>query len=496
MNHSDSQHDGMMGQNAGMMGRGATRPMMPGDSDVDRGKMLEKHHTKTLWVWWTVILLGVWVLVAPLTFGYGTGVVDASGGRELWLTTTARIAAMKWSDIVTGALIAFFGWRSLTPNRPVSMWICCFLGCWLTFAPVLFWAPTAAAYMNDTIVGMLVISLTILVPGMPNMVAFMKMGGDVPRGWSYNPSSWAQRSIMIALAFVGFVVSRYLAAYQLGYIDHVWDPFFGGGSRRVLDSAMSHSLPVSDAALGALAYTFEFLMGFMGATSRWRTMPWMVTFFGILVLPLGLVHIFLVISQPVIVGSWCTLCLVAAAIMLPMLPLEADEVVAMGQHMVESKRKGHRLWSVFWKGGPAGDALDDERSPKLMALPKEPRAVVNAATWGMSVPWTLVAATLLGVALTFTPTFFGLAKAASDAPHLLGLLTVTFAVIAMGEPLRPLRFLNVLLGLAAAVAPWVFGHAPLGAKVMQVALGVAIVVLSLPRGPKKEQYGLWDRFVV
>jgi hypothetical protein len=42
---------------------------------------------------------------------------------------------------------------SLTPNRPVSLWICCFVGVWLTFAPVLFWAPTAAAYLNDTIVG-------------------------------------------------------------------------------------------------------------------------------------------------------------------------------------------------------------------------------------------------------------------------------------------------------------------------------------------------------
>lgn len=50
---------------------------------------------------------------------------------------------------------------------------------------------------------------------------------------------------------------------------------------------MSHSLPVSDAGLGSLAYTIEFLMGYMGATSRWRTMPWMVTIFGILVIPLG-----------------------------------------------------------------------------------------------------------------------------------------------------------------------------------------------------------------
>ena len=44
-------------------------------------------------------------------------------------------------------------------------------------------------------------------------------------------------------------------------------------------------------------------------------MPWMVTFFGILVVPLGLTHIVLVISQPVVVGAWCTFCLLAALIM-------------------------------------------------------------------------------------------------------------------------------------------------------------------------------------
>src|SRR5690606_2823066 len=114
------------------------------------------------------------------------------------------------------------------------------------------------------------------------------------------------------------------------------------GTRKVLDSAMSHAWPISDGGLGALAYTFEFLMGWMGSPSRWRTMPWMVAFFGILVIPLGLTHIFLVISQPVTVGAWCTMCLLAAVIMLPMIPLEVDEVFAMIQHLREAKKRGDR----------------------------------------------------------------------------------------------------------------------------------------------------------
>ncbi|MEJ7793846.1 MAG: hypothetical protein WKF65_17945 [Gaiellaceae bacterium] len=39
------------------------------------------------------------------------------------------------------------------------------------------------------------------------------------------------------------------------------------------------------------------LSGFMGGTNRWRTMPWMVLMFFILVVPLGIVSIVLVILQ-------------------------------------------------------------------------------------------------------------------------------------------------------------------------------------------------------
>ncbi|MFD2515367.1 hypothetical protein ACFSRY_15950 [Pontibacter locisalis] len=50
-------------------------------------------------------------------------------------------------------------------------------------APLIFWSPSAAAYINDTMVGALIIALTILVPGMPNMIMYMEMGPQVPPGW-------------------------------------------------------------------------------------------------------------------------------------------------------------------------------------------------------------------------------------------------------------------------------------------------------------------------
>jgi hypothetical protein len=54
----------------------------------------------------------------------------------------------------------------------------------------------------------------------------------------------------------------------------------------------------------------------------------MVTFF-ILVVPLGGVSIFFIIIQPIMIGTYCTLCLIAALAMLIMIPLTLDEVVAM-----------------------------------------------------------------------------------------------------------------------------------------------------------------------
>ena len=44
-----------------------------------------------------------------------------------------------------------------------------------------------------------------------------------------------------------------------------------------------------------MSYMFEILMGVMGSRLRWRTMPWMVALFGIVVGPLGVVSIYFII---------------------------------------------------------------------------------------------------------------------------------------------------------------------------------------------------------
>jgi uncharacterized membrane protein len=172
---------------------------------------------------------------------------------------------------------------------------------------------------------------------------------DIPPGWDYNPASWAQRLPLVAVAAVGAALSTYLALYQYRVVDAVWDPFFGPGSERVLDSSVSKLLPVSDAALGAFGYLLDAAAGLVGGRNRWRTMPWLVVLFGILVGPLGAVSIALVIAQPLLVGEWCTLCLVTAALSVAMIAPAMDEVLASLQYLKRVREQSRPLfWSVFW----------------------------------------------------------------------------------------------------------------------------------------------------
>ena len=480
-----------------MGSRGVTRSSMDmhdGEmTEQSRRDMRDKHHRQTEWIWWTLILLGIWTMVAPFTFGYASSPVSPAVEGASPLSLNWRINGMIYSDLASGLLLIMLGFRALKPGRPVTLWAGCFVGVWMNAAPLVFWSPSPAGYLNGTLVGTLVISFTILIPGMPSMIMMMKMGPEVPKGWSYNPSSWPQRAVMIALAFAGWMVSRYLSAFQLGYIDYPWDPFFGNSTVTVLTSDVSRSMPVSDAGLGALAYTIEFLMGFMGGTSRWRTMPWMVTFFGILVVPLGLTHILLVISQPVVVGAWCSFCLLAALIMLPMIPLTLDEVVAMCQFMVQAKREGKPFWRTFWTGDTVEGEGSDDRSPPLTGPIIQ---VWPSMVWGMTAPWNLVACTAAGFWLMISPWLLSVSGSAAMGTQVAGALTITVSVVVMAEVARAGRFLNILLGAGIVALPWALNGATALLTANNVVSGLLMIGLSMPKGAIKERYGSWDRFIL
>jgi len=414
----------------------------------------------------------------------------------LWLMTTVfsvefRSTALQMSDAASGFLVIILAISSLSKRPSLkfwSPWVNSLVGVWLLFAPLLFWVPASAVYNNDTLVGALVVAFAILAPGMP-MPAGMSMqaGPEVPPGWSYNPSSWPQRAPIIALALLGFLLSRYMASFQFDFITSIWDPFFTPGTSAVLKSKLSKSFPISDAGLGAFAYMIEFLMGFMGDKSRWRTMPWMVTFFGILVVPLGIVSISLIILQPLVVGAWCTPCLIAAAAMIIMIALTLDEVVAMVQFLVKAVGEGQPLWRTFWMGGTL----------------KEPSVVTSrvdvvsaqAMVWGVTLPWNLLLSAALGGWLMFAPSTLGIIGAVAHSDHLVGALIVTVAVIAMAEVGRALRFINILFGAWVIAAPWFLAGATPFSKWSDAIVAVLLILLSLRRGPVRELYGSAQRLI-
>jgi hypothetical protein len=43
---------------------------------------------------------------------------------------------------------------------------------------------------------------------------------------------------------VGFAVATYLRLFQYGVVDTIWEPFFGDGSATVLESKLSIAQPV------------------------------------------------------------------------------------------------------------------------------------------------------------------------------------------------------------------------------------------------------------
>ncbi len=171
---------------------------------------------------------------------------------------------------------------------------------------------------------------------------------NIPPAWDYNPSSRKQRNHLVITAVAGLCIALYLGLYQLHIFSTVWDPFFINGSKEVLHSSVAKSLPVPDAFLGAFAYLMDAAGAFIGGEHRWKTSPWMVLFYGMVVGPLGMISIVLVIVQPVFLHAWCTLCLCSAAISISMISPATDEVLATLQYLQRVKRHGYPVWKAIW----------------------------------------------------------------------------------------------------------------------------------------------------
>ncbi|MGH8587652.1 MAG: NAD-dependent epimerase/dehydratase family protein, partial [Gammaproteobacteria bacterium] len=155
-------------------------------------------------------------------------------GLATWLITQPLLInveglLLRRSEIVLGAALMVSAALALSWREQWARWLCAGIGALVMGVPFLFSTENAAAYLSDTLVGALIFGFAVCTKPEPGPSAIAALTGPaVPPGWSYNPSNWTQRLPIIVLAVIGLYVSRYLAAYQLGHIPDVWDPFFAG----------------------------------------------------------------------------------------------------------------------------------------------------------------------------------------------------------------------------------------------------------------------------
>lgn len=477
---------------------GIAAPPWLADMDADEGAAPETlrreaeaariaQHRTTRWTHFANIALACWLITQPPLIGLENGLyagLEVAAGLALLVTATASLS-----------------WR-----LGIARWASAGIGLLVMALPVLFITPNAAAYLSDTLVGGLIFGFAVCAPPEigPSVLA-RRRAPEIPPGWSFNPSSWTQRLPVIALAIVGLLFSRYLAAYQMGQIDSVWEPFFAGsaadpqnGTEEIITSSVSEAWPVPDAAVGALVYMIEILTGIAGGRARWRTIPWLVLAFGLLIVPLGIVSIGFIIIQPIVIGTWSTLALVGAAAMLVQIPYSIDELAASMSFLRRRVKAGRSFLRVLLFGdtdelAPAGEG--DRLTKFEHEFDRAPWPIIKEMwTGAVSLPWNLLLAGAIGLSFLFTRLTLGAEGTMADADHLLGALVLTVLAVAAAEVCRAARFALVPLGLALALAPLVLGGD--GAHIaVSILGGLAIAALAFPRGRIVESFGSLDRII-
>ena len=443
--------------------------------------LVKREVSANRWAHFTNIALGTWLVTQPALIA-----VDEPGLRAAEMSIGVGVIAM--------------GFLSLSWRTQSARWAAAGLGALLMAVPFVFATSNAAAYLADTLIGGLIFALAACVkPDVGPSPLARLTGPDVPPGWTYNPSAWTQRLPIVALALVGLYVSRYLAAYQLDQVPGVWEPFFAGspddprnGTEEIITSSVSRAWPVSDAAVGAYTYMLEILTGVVGSSRRWRTMPWLVVLFGLMIAPLGVVSILFVIIQPIVIGTWSTLALVAALAVLVQIPYSLDELLASLQFVRRRMSSGQNGLRVFLFGD-TDEGADQKSAP--LELDRSARSLLREAlTGGVRLSWNLIAVAAVALSLLFTRLTLGVEGGLANAHHLIGALALTVVSIAAAEVARPARFLNVPLGLLLVAAPFVYEtDAP--TALFTVVAGAAIAGLSVLRGSRLVgRYGEWTRW--
>lgn len=443
---------------------------------------VKAEHAETRWAHFVNIGLGTWLLTQPILINVEEPLLRYS---EFWL----------------GAALIVFASLAISVRAQWARWACAAIGALVMAAPFLFWTTNSAAYLSDTLVGALIFGLAVGTKPEPwTSAAAAVTGPSIPEGWSYNPSAWTQRLPIVIIAITGVYISRYLAAYQLGHIPSVWEPFFMGsptdprnGTEEIIMSPVAKAWPVSDAAVGAYTYLLEILTGIVGSSRRWRTMPWLVILFGLMIAPLGVTSVFFIIIQPIVIGTWSTVAMIGAALILIQIPYSLDEIIATMQFLRRRSKAGQNWLRILLFGDTDTGSDEHTISGKVESDEfNQPPLRVLASTFsgGVTLPWNLAAAAVIGVVLMFSRAFIADIDLA-NVHHIVGSLVLAVVSISAAEVARRVRYLIGVLGAALCASPFFYWDGP-ASMILSLVLGAALIVLCVRRGPVNDRYGTWQ----
>ena len=102
--------------------------------------------------------------------------------------------------------------------------------------------------------------------------------------------------------------------------------------------------------------------------------------------------------------------------------------------------------------------------------------------------WPRIVNAALGLWLMAAPALLDYGGAARTNDRIVGPVAASFAVIAIWEVTRPLRWANVALGVWLLVAPWLPGYDPVP-LLNSLAVGACLITFGWIRGPIRHRLG-------
>ena len=103
--------------------------------------------------------------------------------------------------------------------------------------------------------------------------------------------------------------------------------------------------------------------------------------------------------------------------------------------------------------------------------------------------WGAIMNIILGLWLMMSPGLLQFDKTSSSNNYIVGPLVLTFAITALWEVNRSVRFLNTVAGIWLCLSPIILGCQSSMIIWITVLSGVLIIVFSLIKGQIKRNYG-------